>query len=203
MKLIRPSEAAKIAGVHPDTIRRWSDAGRLTAYRPGAQRRVDEDEVRTLVGVAAKGPRLEGLYVRVSGSTGQETSLVSQETQLRDTASGPIVKVYKDKSSGLNENRPGLTKLLRDVQSGKINVVRVTHVDRLARFGADWLRQLIEAQGGTLEVLHATSNSSPMEELLADFTSLVTSFSGRLYGMRSRENRSRLLDDAKARVIAP
>jgi predicted site-specific integrase-resolvase len=35
-----------------------------------------------------------------------------------------------------------------------------------------------------------------MDELLADFMSLVATFAGRMYGIRSREARHRLLDKA-------
>ncbi|MGI5133721.1 hypothetical protein [Streptomyces sp. CA-106110] len=63
--------------------------------------------------------RLEGLYVRVSGSHGQESSLQAQEKELRATSTGE------------------------------------------------------------------------------DFVSLVTTFAGRLYGMRSAENRRRLLAESE------
>ncbi len=79
--------------------------------------------------------RLEGLYVRVSGSTGQESSLEAQEAELRATATGEVVKVFRDRASGLREDRPGLNKLLAAVANGAVTVVRVTHEDRLARFG--------------------------------------------------------------------
>lgn len=200
MKLIRLSEAARLLGVHPVTVRRWSDAGKLKTYRPGDQRRFDEDEVLALAGVEVDKPteRREGLYVRVSGSAGQETSLATQEEALRASSTGTVARVYKDKSSGLRENRPGLTKLLADARAGKINVVRVTHEDRLARFGVEWLRQLLERDGVQLEVLNPKKNSSPTDELVADFMSLVTSFAGRLYGLRSKEAKAKLLEVANA-----
>ncbi|MFJ9713623.1 recombinase family protein [Streptomyces sp. NPDC101234] len=59
--------------------------------------------------------RLEGLYVRVSGSSGQESSLGAQEKELRATSTGEIVKVFRDRASGLREDRPGLNRLLRAV----------------------------------------------------------------------------------------
>jgi predicted site-specific integrase-resolvase len=69
--------------------------------------------------------------------------------------------------------------MLSAAADGQVTVVRVTHEDRLARFGAGWLRRL---QGGR-------------EELLEDFLSLVTTFAGRLYGMRSAAARKRLLTE--------
>lgn len=143
-------------------------------------------------GDATTRPRLELLYVRVSGSSGQESSLASQEEQLRATASGEVVKVVKDRGSGLRENRPGLNRVLAMVSDGTVTVVRVTHEDRLARFGVGWLKRLFAVCGVTLEVLHP-KKSGGRDELLEDFVSLVTNFAGRLYGMRSAEARKRLL----------
>lgn len=33
--VLTPREAARFLGVHPNTLRRWSDAGLLEAYRVG------------------------------------------------------------------------------------------------------------------------------------------------------------------------
>jgi putative resolvase len=137
---------------------------------------------------------LEALYVRVSGSSGQESSLDAQEKELRSTSSGEIVRVFKDRSSGLREDRPGLNRLLQLVADGSVTVVRVTHEDRLARFGVGWLTRLFAVHGVTLEVLHP-KKSGGRDELLEDFVSLVMTFAGRLYGMRSAE-RKRLLADS-------
>ncbi len=139
--------------------------------------------------------RLEALYVRVSGSSSQESSLDAQETELRTTSSGEVVKVFRDRASGLRENRPGLDRLLRAVADGDVTVVRVTHEDRLARFGVGWLKRLLTVYGVTLEVLHPKKLGG-RDELLEDFMSLVTTFAGRLYGMRSAESRKRLLAES-------
>jgi predicted site-specific integrase-resolvase len=103
--------------------------------------------------------------------------------------------VFRDRASGLREDRPGLDKMLAAVAAGQVTVVRVTHEDRLARFGAGWLRQLLAVHGATLEVLHPKATGG-RDELLEDFISLVTTFAGRLYGLRSAESRSRLLAEA-------
>ncbi|MFF0143121.1 recombinase family protein [Streptomyces sp. NPDC005227] len=133
--------------------------------------------------------------MRVSGSSGQESSLEAQETVLRATSTGEIVKVVKDRGSGLKENRPGLNRVLAMVSDGSVTVVRVTHEDRLARFGVGWLKRLFAMYGVTVEVLHPKKLGG-RDELLEDFVSLVTTFAGRLYGMRSAENRKRLLAES-------
>lgn len=72
------------------------------------------------------------LYVRVSTSS-QLTD--SQATELRAYARkrGWSYRVYQDTQSGAKENRPGLEALLADARSGKVDVVVVWSLDRLAR----------------------------------------------------------------------
>lgn len=103
--------------------------------------------------------------------------------------------MFRDRASGLREDRPGLEKLLAAAADGQVTVVRVTHEDRLARFGAGWLRRLLAVHGATVEVLHPKAQGG-REELLEDFISLVTTFAGRLYGMRSAPARRRLLAES-------
>jgi predicted site-specific integrase-resolvase len=145
---------------------------------------------------AAVSVRREALYLRVSGMTGRETGLAGQEAALRGSASGVVVAVFRDRGSGLRENRPGLRCLLAAAAVGDFTVVRVTHEDRLTRFGVGWLRELLARDRVSVEVAYAQGSPEGRDELLADFMSLVATFAGRLYGLRSREARRRLLEQA-------
>jgi putative resolvase len=198
MELLRMSKAAKRLGIHPMTLRQWAIDGKIPCTWVGRERRfssVDVENMKRGGDSATSRPRLEVLYVRVSGSSGQESSLAAQEEELRSTSTGTVVKVVKDRGSGLRENRPGLNRLLQMVSDGSVTVVRVTHEDRLARFGVGWLKRLFAVYGVTLEVMHP-KESGGRDELLEDFVSLVTTFAGRLYGMRSAESRKRLLTES-------
>jgi predicted site-specific integrase-resolvase len=184
--------------VHPVTLRLWADGGKIPVTWVGRERRFssgDIDAMKAPGGQSVGRPRLEGLYVRVSGTAGQESSLEAQEAELRATAAGTVARVFRDRASGLREDRPGLEKLLAAAADGRVTVVRVTHEDRLARFGAGWLRRLLAVHGATVEVLHPKAQGG-REELLEDFISLVTTFAGRLYGMRSAAARKRLLAES-------
>lgn len=194
MSLLRLGPAAEYIGVHPVTLRRWADEGRVAVTWVGRERRFDSALLDAFVGRGeAERPRREALYVRVSGTTGQESSLVAQEAELRATAAGEVVAVFKDRASGLRENRPGLTRLLKASAAGEFTVVRVTHSDRLARFGTAWLTALLARDGVSVEVVHSKGSAGGVEELLDDFMSLVATFAGRMYGIRSREAKRRLL----------
>ncbi|WP_238588711.1 recombinase family protein [Rhodococcus pyridinivorans] len=89
----------------------------------------------------------------MSGSTGQESSLTHQEAMLRESATGAVYRVYKDRGSGLREKRAGLDRLLDDAARGHFTVVRVVWRDRLARFGVVWIERYLSVVGVTVEVL--------------------------------------------------
>ncbi|MFF4690076.1 IS607 family transposase [Streptomyces sp. NPDC001307] len=198
MELLRMSKAAKRLGIHPMTLRQWAIDGKIPFTWVGRERRfssLDVENMKCGSDTSIPRPRLELLYVRVSGSSGQESSLEAQEAELRVTSTGEIVKVVRDRGSGLKGNRPGLNRVLAMVSDGSVTVVRVTHEDRLARFGVGWLKRLFAVYGVTVEELHPKKLGG-RDELVEDFVSLVTTFAGRLYGMRSAENRRRLLAES-------
>ena len=212
---LRVAAAARTLGIHPQTLRHWTDQGKIPARRMGThqERRYAEADLRAFAAslygepevTPVPPPRRAVLYVRVSGSTGQETSLVAQETELRALCARDgveVAAVTKDKSSGLNERRVGLLRTLALVADGEANEVYVTHADRLARFGVDWLRSLLAAHGATLIIAHPKQITAPADELLADFMALVSSFAGRLYGQQSAVTRRQLLAAAAERVGA-
>jgi putative resolvase len=196
VELLRLSRAARRLGVHPVTLRLWADSRKIPVTWVGRERRFSSDDIDAMKVPGGKGtdrPQLEGLYVRISGTTGQESSLEAQEAKLRATAMGMVTRVFCDRASGLREDRPGLEEMLAAAADGQVTVVRVTHEDRLARFGAGW--RLLAVHGATVEVLHPKAQGG-REKLLEDFISLVTTFAGRLYGMRSAAARKRLLAES-------
>jgi DNA invertase Pin-like site-specific DNA recombinase len=90
--------------------------------------------------------KVVGLYVRVSTDDGrQDTEL--QKNELRTLAAKrgwTIYKIYEDHASGAQVSRPGLNELWRDCRQGKLDIVAVWSLDRLARS----LKQLIDSLAG-------------------------------------------------------
>ena len=211
-QLFPVGKAAKMLGIHPQTLRRLTIDGRITCsflktVSGRLDRRYSQAEIDRLTQELylkkPKSQRRAVLYLRVAGQTGQEPSLTSQEAELRAAcavAGVEVVAVFKDCASGLNERRVGLLKALKALSTGDATEIRVTHADRLGRFGVDWLRTLIESYGASLIILHPKETVAPEEELLADFMALIASFSGRVYGQRSAALRRKLLTVARARI---
>lgn len=69
------------------------------------------------------------------------------------------------------------------MRGDKLKVV-VAHRDRLARFGYELIRFIIESNGGQLVVLSEDS-LSPAEELTKDLLNIIHVFSCRMHGLRN------------------
>jgi predicted site-specific integrase-resolvase len=63
----------------------------------------------------------------------------------------------------------------------------VNYKDRLTRFGFDYLASYFKSHGVSIIVLKETEIQDPQKELVDDLIAIVTSFSGKIYGMRSNK----------------
>jgi predicted site-specific integrase-resolvase len=95
-----------------------------------------------------------------------------------------VAKEVVEIASGLNDQRPKLTKLLTDPGIG---VMVVEHKDRLTRFGYHDIVSLLEMQERRIEPVFPTDTG---DDLVADFVAVITSMAARLYGRRHSKQRS-------------
>ena len=78
---------------------------------------------------------------------------------------------------------------MEDVMNGKVNHVYVTYKDRLTRFGYHYLEKVFAHYGVRIIVVKDIEKAKSIEQELAeDLMSLIASFSGKLYGLRSKGN---------------
>jgi len=184
-RLYTLKEACLLLGLHPRTIQKWDKQGKIRVVRtPGGRRRIPESELRRLQG--EKGIRSIIGYARVSSNT-QKDDLERQVEYLRQSG---VQEVITDIGSGLNEKRKGFLRLLDRVLHNEVNKVVVLYEDRLTRFGFDTLRRVFEAHGTTIEVLNQTADAKPpQQELVEDLITIISHFSGKLYGMRSHKQK--------------
>jgi putative resolvase len=198
--LVRVGVAARYLGLHPMTVRRWIDAGKIHAVQIGREARIPMTEIERLLGEQPSGTVV--LYGRVSGH-GQKDDLARQIEVLRRWATqerpGRDIAVISDIGSGLNARRKGLQRLLQQAQERRIVEVVVTYRDRLSRFGVDYLEALFLTCSVRLTVLNEAQEREPEQELVDDLIALVASFAGRLYGQRSQESRE-LVSCVKTKV---
>ena len=190
-RLYRTGEAAKLLGVHPMTLRRWIKTGKVKAKRTvGGEFRVPESEIMRLLGereVVSKAV----IYARVSSSD-QKDDLERQVKYLQEYCSAKgykVVEVLTDVASGLNEKRRGLRKLFKLVESTSVDIVVLTYKDKLTRFGFSYLEEFFKSHRVKVEVIFGEEPKDMQQELVEDLIAIVTSFAGRLYGMRSHKKK--------------
>jgi len=196
MRLYRTGEAAKKLGVSKMTVLRWIRAGRIKAYKIGREHRIPEREIKRLL--EGKTPNKVVIYARVS-SRDQKEDLERQVEYLQNYCSSKgynVARTIGDISSGLNENRKGLKQLFKLVENGEITKVVITYKDRLTRFGFKYLEQYFNSHGVEIEVIFDEEEKTPEKELVEDLLAIVTSFAGKLYGMRSHKKK-RLVEAVK------
>ena len=191
--MLRSGEVAKRLGLHPLTVRRWVKEGKIAAVQIGREARIPVTEVERLLGQPRAG--LLVLYGRVSGHD-QKPDLQRQVEQLEQWAllarTGQRTHTLTDIGSGLNTERKGLQKLLALVQDYQVAEVVVTFSDRLTRFGLTYVQTLFSGYGVSLTVLSPDEDKTPEEELTQDLLVIITSFAGKLYGLRSHQQKQLL-----------
>jgi putative resolvase len=98
-----------------------------------------------------------------------------------------VVAVLEDVASGLNEERESLSKLFDLVEERRIGVVVVASKDRLTRFGFRYLERYFSSHSVRVEVVNGEEPKDAYQELVEDLIALVSSFAGKLYGLRSHK----------------
>jgi len=205
-RLLRPKEACSRLGVSYSTLRRWVKEGRIRAVQTiGGRYRIPESEVRRLLSGAVGGEARAVIYARVSSSD-QRSDLERQIQYLTQycTAKGyRVVGVLSDVASGLNTERRGLLKLFNYVVNRQGDVVVITHRDRLTRFCFEYLEYFFKQYGVKIETVYGEEPRDAHQELVEDLITIVTSFAGKLYGLRSHKKKKlvegfkKLLEEAE------
>lgn len=203
-KLVTIKEAANFLGVSTQTLRRWEREGRAIAVQrtQGKQRRYDLAKMRPLaLGHEKLSEGITLAYARVS-SHDQKDDLQRQEKMLEMFCSshGWSFEIISDLGSGMNYHKRGLRKLLARILDGSIGRLVLTHKDRLLRFGAELVFAVCEMKGIEIVLINRSDEPSFEEELAADVLEIITVFSARLYGSRSRKNKKLVADLQKVVV---
>jgi putative resolvase len=187
-RFLKIGAAAELLGVSVETLRRWEATGELMPARkgPGGTRYYAAAD---LLGLGdADAPTI--CYARVS-SHDQKADLDRQHGMLESycAAKGWRCEVIKDLGSGMNYRKKGLQALLEKILRKQMRRLVLTHKDRLLRFGAELVFALCELQQIEVVIINKGEQPSFEEELAKDVLEIITVFSARLYGARSKKNR--------------
>jgi excisionase family DNA binding protein len=199
-KLLRPKEVCQRLGISYSTLSRWVREGRIRAVRTaGGVFRVPESEVRRIAeGLPISREVRAVIYARVSSSD-QRSDLERQVQYLTQYCSSKgyrVVDVLSDVASGLKTDRKGLLKLFNYVVNRQVDIVVITYRDRLTRFGFEYLEHFFNQHGVKIEVVFGEEPKDAYQELVEDLIEIITSFAGKLYGMRSHKKK-RLVEGFK------
>lgn len=198
------SKAAIELGVSVSTLRRWESEGKLVPQRTkGNQRRYSAEQIMGLARkVTPKPDRITLAYARVSSSD-QKKDLERQKNVLEMycAAQGWNFELISDLGSGMNYRKKGLQSLLEKLLNGKIERLVITHKDRLLRFGAELIFSVCEMKGVEVVIINKGEEASFEEDLANDVLEIITVFSARLYGSRSKKNQ-KLINGMKEAVKA-
>lgn len=200
-RLVGIGEAADALGVSITTLRRWEADGKLAVeHTAGGHRRYDLAKLKPELFHAAPQGRKTIAYARVS-SHDQKGDLERQKQvlELYCARQGWTFEVIADLGSGMNYNKKGLKRLLDEIIEGRVGRLVVAHKDRLLRFGAELVFAICEAKDVEVLIINKGVDTTFEEDLAKDVLEIITVFSARLYGSRSRKNQ-KLLDGVKRAV---
>lgn len=190
-RLVKIGEAARLLGTDHSALRKWERTGELLPARKtrGGTRYYDVAELMSFTNEAA--PTL--CYCRAS-SHDQRDDLDRQQALLEAycASKGWRTRIIRDLGSGMNYRKKGLNQLLELIMKRQIRRLVLSHKDRLLRFGAERVFSLCDIQGIEIVIIHKGDQPSFEEELANDVLEIITVFSARLYGSRSKKHKKML-----------
>jgi putative resolvase len=169
-------KAVEKLGLHPNTLRRYADEGKIKVIKNQAGQRLYD--VESYIRGSANASLV--CYCRVS-STKQRDDLDRQIAYMQSLY--PEAEIIKDIGSGLNFKRKGLRTILDRLLCGDKLKIVVACRDRLCRFGFELIQYMVEQNGGEIVVLDQTVHC-PQSELTTDLLSIIHVFSCRMHGLR-------------------
>ena len=199
-KLVNISEAARILGVTTTTLRNWDKKGLLKPdeLTKGKARRYRIESLRNINRniIFTKDDLKTIAYARVSSHDQKED--LNRQVQLLElhcAKHGYKYEVIQDIGSGMNYYKKGLTKLIDLILDNQVQRLILTHKDRLLRFGAELVFSICEAKNVEIIIINQGDETPSFEEELAkDVLEIITVFSARLYGSRSKKNKKIISD---------
>lgn len=204
----KPKDIAEFLGVTTRTLQNWDNDGRISFRRdPVSDRRfLTRDDVIELLSEHnlllddTSDKRRDIIYARVSSNDQKKHGDLDRQVQFLIDKNNDLqnVLVLSDVGSGLNDKRKKLQQLLKMVMNDEVNRVFVTYRDRLTRFGFNYLETMFNAKGVEIVIVKQQTEAMSVEqELMNDMMSLIASFSGKLYGMRSKNKRKSKRNEEK------
>ena len=156
-------EVAKFLSMHPKTLQKKDREGVIQFERTPTNRRFLTREKLTklleennLFFDDSKLMKHDIIYARVSNSKQKQAGELEQQVEVImkeiHNLQNPII--LKEMGSELNDQRPKLQQLLKMVLNNEVNKIYITHKERLAKFGFNYLKYIFEEFGVEIVILY-------------------------------------------------
>lgn len=198
----KPKDIAGFLGVTTRTLQNWDKDNKICFQRDSVSNRrfMSKDDVIKLLddnGLLfddTSNKKRDVIYARVSSHDQKTHGDLDRQIQFLIDSNDDLqnLLVLSEVGSGLNDERKKLQQLIKMVMNDEVNRVFVTYRDRLTRFGFNYLETMFNLKGVEIVIVkQQTEEMSVEQESMDDMMSLIASFSGKLYGMRSKQNRKK------------
>lgn len=199
-KYYKTGEVAKILNLTIKTIQNYDHSGKLKFIRTTTNYRLMTredlldylDKEGMLCDISLE--KRDVIYARVSSNEQKTKGDLDRQAMFLienvDNLINPLV--LKEVGSGLNDKRKKLMELINLVCNDQVRNIYVTYKDRLTRFGFNYLEEIFKNHDVQIVVVKDKKEEKDVkEELVDDMMSLIASFSGKLYGMRSKNKKEK------------
>ena len=201
-KYVSSAKVREVFEIHPETLRGWALKGVINAraiQNTGGRRtwlydlesigsRLEQNVDQSSLHTNPNEQKSTVIYCRVS-SNKQLQDLERQKTLLSSTY--PDSEIITDIGSGLNYNKPGLSRLVELVCREQISRIVVTFKDRLLRFGYELFSKMCKEHNVQIVVLtdeckeEESIGEMETQELQEDLLSIVNVFVARRNGKKA------------------
>ncbi len=217
------SEAAAMVGCSYMTITRAMESGDIEGIKTsGGHRRVEVKSVCEFFGLPlpsgyecreteSTGKVIAG-YCRVSTSKQVEAGNLKRQIErvsafIAENYAGREMKIFSEQGSGLNNDRPQLSKLIDFILSGRVEVLVVEYGDRLSRSARSLIVSLCQKCGcevvETKQGEKESNAQTEQEEMVYDMLAITTCFSAKVNGRRGgAKTRFVAAPELKTRIAA-
>jgi putative resolvase len=209
-------EASEILGVHQRTLYVWEEKGIIETIRtPGGKRlynvekymkekgiicnksksenknkKIECAKIEEIEKMEKNKKRIKICYARVS-TVNQKDDLERQKEILKERY--PEHLLIEDIGSGINLTKRGIKKIIDIVHNGLLEELVIVHKDRLARFGYDLIKYMIEEySGGKIIIINEKNEIEPEQEMAEDVLQIMNVFVAKMNGRRKYKNKNKV-----------
>lgn len=198
----RISDLSRFFGVTDVTLRTWEKEGRIKFLRTEGKSRyltkdllIEELDKRGLFVDDRPMNKKDVLYARVSSHDQKQKGDLDRQIMFLLTNIPDLQQpvVLSEVGSGLDDKRKKFQTLIKMIMNDEVSRIFVTYKDRLTRFGFNMLEEICKLKDVQIIVLNQDKEKQSVEdELVSDMMSLIASFSGKLYDMRSKQKKKKV-----------